>query len=105
MKLIRQSTCLLNRSLEGSNPSTPIMNKTLRGIWNNCPYLSQEEMEKFWRQARAIAAQRGVKSVHYWTVVAKITKGMAQKVDEERRKQDEASWLAERQAKSRGDWD
>jgi hypothetical protein len=72
------------------------MNKALHGIWNQCPYLSQEEMEKFWRQAKAIASKQGICGSNYWLVVANITKGMAQKLDEKRRKQDEEEWLREK---------
>lgn len=68
------------------------MNKAMRGIWNKCPYLTKEEIETCWRKAKALAVQQKVKGYAFWAVVAKIARGMAMKIDEERRKADEKDW-------------
>lgn len=74
------------------------------GIWNKCPYLTRDEIEACWNRAKAVASQRKKTGPGYWGVVAKIARGMAIKVDEERRTQDEEKWIQEQRDKFGRDW-
>ncbi len=70
------------------------LNRSVKGIWTECPYLSSAEVERFWQQARGLAKQRGVYGPKYWPVVRQIAKRMATKLDEQRRQADEKDWDA-----------
>jgi RNA processing factor Prp31 len=68
------------------------------------PYLSQAEIEKCRKQARAIAAKQGISGRSYFIAVARITKKLAEEWNDKRQEQDEATWR-QQQAKAQDGWD
>ncbi len=74
--------------------------KLLNGLSKECPYVSREEIERFWQQAKGLAKSGPA----YWQIVSRITKARAEKLDEKRRREDDIRWLEDRHRNTMGDW-
>lgn len=81
------------------------MNKSVQAICIHCPYLTQEEAQNCWEQAKVITSKRNkkVRGNVYWSIVFRMARSMAEKIDELRRDADETEWVNKQRERSEGE--